>query len=120
MPQAQTAPESSASSVREIGGSVLPPKPLHIPEPKFTKEARKQKVQGMSTISLIVDTQGNPTNLHVLHSMADTVDYEDRAVALSLDQATLDAVSKYRFASATENGEPVAVELNVEVIFKIF
>jgi protein TonB len=37
-----------------------------------------------------------------------------------LDEQAVKAVSQYTFQPATENGVPVAVELNVEVNFNIF
>jgi len=71
-------------------------------------------------VSLIIDTEGNPTNVHISKSMADTVDQKHREAALSLDQAALDAVKQYKFTPATLHGKPVAVYLNVEVNFQIF
>jgi TonB family protein len=77
-------------------------------------------MQGVTTIGLTIDTQGNPTDLHVVQSMADKADKKHRDAALSLDQAAMEAVAQYRFSPATENGKPVAVRMNVEVNFQIF
>lgn len=43
-----------------------------------------------------------------------------RKAADGMNQSALDAVTKYKFKPATENGKPVAVYLNVEVNFEIF
>ena len=59
-------------------------------------------------------------DIHVVRSSADRIDKVHRAVALSLDQAAIDAVKKYRFEPATYQGKPVPVELYVEVNFEIF
>jgi len=61
------------------------------------------------TVSLIVDTEGLPQNVHVI-----------RGVGMGLDEKALDAVRQYRFKPARENGHPVPVQVNVEVRFSIF
>jgi len=78
-------------------------------EPEFSEEARKAKFPGVVTVSLIVDTEGLPQNVHVI-----------RGVGMGLDEKALDAVRQYRFKPARENGHPVPVQVNVEVRFSIF
>jgi hypothetical protein len=79
-PQTQTSPGSSASYVRHVGGSVTAPKFISGPEPLCSKEARNERIEGITTVSLIVDAQGNPVNVHVLRSMANKVDEKHRVV----------------------------------------
>ena len=43
-----------------------------------------------------------------------------RKAADGMNQSAVDAVKKYVFKPAMENGKPVAVYLNVEVNFVIF
>jgi protein TonB len=43
-----------------------------------------------------------------------------RGIGMGLDEKAVEAVKQYRFKPATEGGEPVPVELNIEVNFKIF
>jgi TonB family protein len=71
------------------------------------------------TVSFIVDAQGNTQNVRVVHSIADTVDSKHRDAALTLDQAAVDTVLKYKFTPAMLDGRPVAVYLNVKVNFQI-
>ena len=66
-------------------------------------------------MALIVDEKGKPQNVHVIHSVVDSVDQKYREAALALEKATVDAVKQYKFKPATKDGEPVAVYLNVEV-----
>jgi protein TonB len=61
------------------------------------------------TVSTIVDQHGIPQNVHVT-----------KGVGHGLDEKAVEAVKKYRFIPAKENGKPVAVYMNVEVNFKIF
>ena len=92
-----------------VGGSVLPPSVLFSVEPEFSEEARKAKFFGNVMVNLWVDTNGNPSHVKVIHS-----------VGMGLDEKALEAVRQYRFKPAMENGHPVLVELNVEVVFQIF
>ena len=95
--------------IRRIGGGVSAPVVLFAPEPEFSEEARKAKVAGNVLVYLQVDSSGRPTHVRVL-----------RGIGLGLDEKAMEAVRQYKFKPATENGHPVAVEMNVEVNFQIF
>jgi protein TonB len=114
----QPSPNPNTSGTYQ--GSVTGPKILHQPDPQYTQIARQQRITGVATVMCLINAQGNPENVHVIKSIADTVDSKHRAAALSLDQAAIDAVKKYKFKPATEDGKPVAVYLNVNVNFEIF
>ena len=94
---------------RRIGGGVSAPQVIFQVEPEFSEEARKAKVAGNVLVNLWVDTNGNPSHVHVI-----------RGVGMGLDEKAVEAVKQYRFKPAMENGKPVLVELNVEVNFQIF
>ncbi len=95
--------------LRRVGGGVSAPVPIHEVEPEFSEEARRAKFMGVVTVNLIVDDKGMPRNVHVA-----------RGVGMGLDEKAVAAVEQYRFRPAMENGKPVAVQLNVEVDFRIF
>ncbi|HXS11359.1 MAG TPA: energy transducer TonB, partial [Acidobacteriaceae bacterium] len=82
---------------------------IYTPDPEFSEEARKAKFSGNVVVSLIVDRDGKPRNVHVL-----------RGVGMGLDEKAVEAVQQYKFKPALQNGKPVAVYLNVEVNFQIF
>lgn len=103
-----TATTSNPSSLDTGGGSVQPPVVIHMTTPKYSEEARVKRFSGKVLVSLIVDTNGMPTKVHVL-----------RRVGMGLDDEAVDAVKQYRFKPATRNGRPVAVYVNVEVNFQI-
>jgi TonB family protein len=94
--------------VRKPGGAVKSPELLNKVEPKFNDAARSFKHSGVTTVRLVVNTQGKPENVHIL-----------RPVGLGLDDAAVAAVTQYRFQPAMENGSPVPVEVNVEINFDI-
>lgn len=103
-----------------MGGGVTAPRVIYRVDPEFSKEARKRKFAGNTLVSLIVGTDGLPTNIKVVRSASAGADKKNIAAGLSLDQKAIEAVSKYRFAPATRQGEPVAVEIHVDVNFQIF
>jgi TonB family protein len=117
-----------AANLRKVGGPVSAPQLLYSVEPKFSEDARKAKVAGTVLLSLIVDENGLPQNVHVIRGIEigpdgksnPTLTDEARAAAATLDQNAVDAVNKYKFKPAMEADKPVPVLLNVEVNFKLF
>jgi periplasmic protein TonB len=94
--------------VMSVGGGVSAPEVIHSVEPEFTEEARKANFQGTVSIQLIVDPQGNPQDVRVL-----------RRLGMGLDQKAVDAVRQYKFKPAMYQGHPVAVQLVIEVDFRL-
>ena len=112
--------QRNADDVAKAMKGITMPQLIYKVEPKYTKDARKLNFSGTVVIGLIIDIQGNPTKVHIVRSMdSANLDSQGHAAAISLDQAALDAVSKYRFAPARQNGNPIPVELNVNVNFQI-
>ncbi|HZC44097.1 MAG TPA: TonB family protein [Acidobacteriaceae bacterium] len=95
--------------VMKVGGGVSAPVVIHKVEPEFTDAARRSKFQGLATIGLIVDAQGNPEGVHVVHPLG-----------MGLDQKAVEAVRQYKFKPAMFQGRPVPVQLVIEVDFHMF
>ena len=106
---AEAAEEAQFGPIKKVGNGVSVPAVTHTAYPEFSEEARRQHFNGMVLIGLIVDKQGMPQDVHVI-----------RGVGMGLDERALLAVRQYRFKPAMENGQPVAVRLNVEVNFQTF
>jgi TonB family protein len=94
--------------VMSVGGGVSAPVLVHSVDPEFTEEARQQSFQGTVAIQLIVDAQGYPQAVHVAHHLG-----------LGLDEKAIAAVRQYRFRPAMYQGHPVAVQMIVEVDFRL-
>jgi len=92
-----------------VGGGVAAPQLIYSVDPEFSDEARRAKFQGVCVVSLVVDPQGNPQRVQVV-----------RHLGMGLDQKAVAAVKQYRFKPATLQGRPVAVEVNIEVNFRIY
>ena len=95
--------------VHSVGGGVSAPEVIYAPEPQFSDEARKTKVSGNVLVYLQVDALGHPQHVRVL-----------RGIGLGLDEKAVEAVRQYRFKPARLNGQPVTVEMDVEVTFNIY
>jgi TonB family protein len=91
------------------GGRVSAPQVTHSGNPEYTDEARKKKVNGICILSLVVDTAGFPIHIYVLRSLDP-----------GLDEKAIAAVSQYRFQPSMFKGNPVAVEIDIEVNFKLY
>lgn len=94
--------------IMSVGGGVSAPVLLHSVEPEFTEQARQSGFQGSVAIQLIVDSQGNPQNVHVT-----------RHLGMGLDEKAVQAVRQYRFKPAMYQGHPVAVQIIIDVDFHL-
>jgi TonB family protein len=88
---------------------VSAPLALSTPDPEYTEEARKAKTQGTCVLGLIVDAQGHPRDIRVV-----------RGLGSGLDQKAVEAVRQWRFQPAVKDGNPVNVQISVEVVFKLY
>jgi TonB family protein len=95
-------------SIPGVNG-VAAPVPIYTPEAEFSDEARRQKYQGICTLTIVVDAQGNPQDVRVLHPLG-----------MGLDEKAVDAVKRYRFKPGTKNGRPVPTRITVAVNFRLF
>jgi len=95
--------------VFRVGGGVSAPRALNTPDPEYSEEARKAKYQGTVVLWLIVDQNGRPQQVKVA-----------RSLGMGLDQKAIEAVRKWTFEPAQKDGKPVAVQINVEVNFRLY
>ena len=93
----------------KVGGGVSAPRPLYSPDPEYSEEARKAKYQGTVTLWMIVGPDGHTHQIRVI-----------RTLGLGLDEKAIEAVKEWRFEPAHRNGQAVAVEINVEVSFRLY
>jgi bla regulator protein blaR1 len=114
--QSTQANRESASSnfadpqqIYHIGGDVTAPKLVYAPDPEFTEKARRAKYQGVCVIAVIIDAQGNPKRVQVV-----------RHLGMGLDQKAVEAVKQYKFKPGMRFGNPVAVQVNIEVNFRLY
>jgi len=95
--------------VYRVGGGVSAPHPFYDPDPEYSEEARKAKYQGSVMLWAIIDAEGRPRDLHIA-----------RSLGMGLDEKATEAVSRWRFTPALKDGRPVAVQISIEVAFRLY
>lgn len=100
---------SSDDQVFHVGAGVTAPKATFTPEPRFTEIARYEKFQGVVVVDLIVGKDGAVRQIRLV-----------RPLGLGLDESAQSMIQTWQFQPATRNGQPVAVEMNVEVAFNLY
>ena len=91
-----------------VGGGVAAPELLHSVEPEFTEDARRANFQGIVSIRLIVDSQGNPQDVQLVQHLG-----------MGLDEKAIEAVRQYKFKPAMYQGHPVSVQIVIEMSFHL-
>lgn len=92
-----------------VGSGVTPPRAIFQPNPEFSESARAVKYQGKATLGLIVSAEGKPMKVRILSPLG-----------AGLDAKAVHAVESWRFEPATRDGQPVSVEIAVEVDFHLY
>ena len=78
-------------------------------EPEYSERARKKKISAEIKVDVVVDAKGVPQDPVVANP-----------VGYGLEEATVKAVSQYRFKPALREGVAVPVYLTVSVNFRIY
>ena len=99
----------TGGGVFRVGGGVSAPKAIFSPDPEYSEEARKAKYTGTCVLWLVVGPDGKPRDIKVA-----------RSLGLGLDEKAVEAVKQWKFEPAMKDGKPVAVQINVEVDFRLY
>lgn len=114
------ASKADGIEVTKAGKDVSPPVLIHSSEPKLPKDARKAKLGGSVTVNCYVEPDGTTSNVHITHSTIQGAENPiDESIVKKLEDSAIGAVKSYRFKPSIKNGQPVRVELNVVVNFKV-
>jgi len=95
--------------IYHVGNGTSPPRPIYTPEPEFSEEARHARFQGVVVMTVVVNKTGNIVRIKLA-----------RAVGKGLDENAMEELKTWRFEPATRKGQPVAVEMNIEVAFNLY
>jgi TonB family protein len=77
-------------------------------EPDYSEDARRAKLQGTVVLHIVIDARGQATSIRVV-----------RSLGLGLDEKAVEAVAKWRFRPAQQNGRPVPQPAIVDVSFRL-
>ena len=90
------------------GLATRPPAVIYRIDPEYTDQARKAKYSG--TVGLLVDVSetGKVTGASVI-----------RALGMGLDEKAIEAVKQWKFRPATQDGNPIAMQVRVDMVFRL-
>ena len=89
--------------------NVTPPHAVFMPNPEYSEQARRKKINGTVLVSLTVTVDGTTRDIKVV-----------RGVGYGLDEKAVAAVSRWKFTPALKDGQPVEKEISVEVGFHLY
>jgi TonB family protein len=84
------------------------PRPLNAPQPRYTEEARMNRVMGAAGLQLEVGVDGSVTDVRVTNALPD-----------GLTEQAIKAARQLRFSPALKNGQPVACWVAAVVEFNL-
>jgi TonB family protein len=100
----------TGGGVYQPGNGVSNPRVLREVKPQYTSDAMRAKVQGTVLLECIVRPDGTVGDVHVLRSLDPT---------FGLDQEAIKAAKAWRFAPGLLKGEPVNVQVTIELQFTL-
>jgi TonB family protein len=95
--------------IYKTGGDVTAPKAIRMPDPEYSELARKEKVSGSITLSVVADVDGCAKNIQV-----------NKPIGYGLDEKAVEALKMWKFEPGTKNGTPVPVQLQVSMDFRLY
>jgi TonB family protein len=75
-------------------------------EPRFPTDPRERQFSGTVEVALLLDSSGKPQDVYI-----------EKSYSYHFDKNALEAVKRYRFHPALQNGRPVELKMCVEVAF---
>ncbi len=91
----------------EVGMGLLPPKPLHVPDPSFTQSASRKHLDGFEVASMIVDASGRATSIVLL----------GKPLPEGLAEEAWKTLRTWKFEPAKFQGDSLPVQIYVEFHF---
>lgn len=100
---------SNGPAVFHVGGGLILPRAIYAPKPEYSEEARRDKIEGICVVTVVVGQDGVPRRMKV-----------KRTLRPDLDAKAMEAVGKWRFEPAvTGDGKPATIATEVEVEFRL-
>jgi periplasmic protein TonB len=106
VPTSSPAPRQVQKVVR-VGSGVKPPRQTYSADPVYPPLARETHIGGTVVVDAVIDEHGNVVQARVVSGHPLLMD------------AALKAVLLWKYEPTTLNGQPVSVELQVQVHFKL-
>jgi TonB family protein len=110
-PGALSSPSASSAPfvTNAAEGGVSAPRCSHCPQPDYTDPAREAKFNGTALLDVTVSAEGRTADARVF-----------RGLPFGLNNKALKAVRQWKFQPATRNGQPMPVQLKIEISFRLY
>lgn len=92
------------------GTGIVAPRVIVSPAPRYTAEALRARIEGTVIMRCVVNTNGICEDVTVIQSLDNVYGLDEEAVKAAL---------QWRFAPGTRNGQPVKVEINIQLSFNL-
>ncbi len=102
------AGDGGLQKIYTAGNGISAPVLLSHVDPEYSDDARKAKLGGTVTLSIVVSPDGRPINILV-----------SRSLGMGLDEKAIEAVKQWRFKPGMNHGMAVSVRAVVEVNFRL-
>ena len=106
-PEAPVAPTPACDEL-QLQIDTSHPRAIFAPDPEYTEEARRAKIQGKVILKVTVGTDGTAHDITVV-----------KGLGHGLDENAVQTVRTWKWQPALELGKPKASEITVEVTFQI-
>lgn len=83
-----------------------PPVPVRTTAPEYPSELRRDGVSGLVMVKCSIDVQGNVTEAEV-----------EKSSNPAFEQPAVNAVKKWKFKPAKQDGAPVAIKVSIPIKF---
>ena len=96
--------QSASAATPKVSSGLMAKQVISQTPPIYPAQAKADKISGAVVLSLVINKDGEPTNIHV-----------KKSVRKDLDDSAVTAVSQWRWKPYRLNGEDIAVETTVTV-----
>jgi TonB family protein len=103
---AQPVPERTPNSNDK---QITPPQKIKGVDPQYSERARRNRIEGIVVVTLILKEDGTPTYMFV-----------SRSLDSDLDRNAIDAVRRWQFTPAMRDGHAISSWINVQVNFHLY
>lgn len=103
-------PGSGRDGAFSVGNGVTSPIPITRAQPAYTADAMRARLQGVVVLNCVVQTDGTCSDIRVVRSLD---------MVFGLDQQAIASARDWRFRPGTRLGEPVPVQVTLEIAFSI-
>lgn len=101
-------PEAGSEPLRLVTAYDQRPRPVNMPRPNYTEEAREHKVKGVVSLRLLIDNEGRVKRVRIL-----------RGLPYGLSQEARRSAYQIRFNPAMKDGQPVEARIPVDIEFNL-